>query len=63
MEMLHSEHRRLKLERQAATEQVAKTRLKEIQDRAKLLVTLAALVNLGNTAQLDKLQRLESLLI
>ena len=63
MEMLHAEHRRLKLERQAATEQVAKTRLKEIQDRAKLLVTLAALVNLGNTAQLDKLQRLESLLI
>jgi hypothetical protein len=62
MEMLQAEHHRLKLERQSSALDVTKERLKQIQERGKLLVTLAGLVGLVSEHS-NRLSRLESLLI
>jgi len=62
MEMLHQEHRRLKLELRANTEEVVRERLRQLQVRANLIATLAGQVGLAKE-HLEKILRLQSLLI
>lgn len=62
MQALYSEHRRIKLDRQAGASPVVRKRLQELQEKARILVTFAGLVGMARE-QTESLSRLESLMI
>jgi hypothetical protein len=62
MEILYSEHRRIKLDLQAGAASVVNERLRELEEKARLLVTFARHVPVAPD-KVEILSRLESLMI